>query len=174
MALIYMRKAEASDIDDIMEIIDEAKALLKADGSTQWQDGHPDRELLLDDIKHGFARVLIVDHAVAGTATLMTAADPNYSKIEGAWIDTTDVYATIHRIAISSKYRGLKLSKFFFSNLISDTYAQGIHHMRIDTHEMNRRMQHIVGEFGFKYTGVVYVPDAIDGKRLAYELNMVK
>lgn len=174
MALIYMRKAKTSDIDAMMEIIDEAKALLKADGSTQWQDGHPDRTLLLNDIEHGFARVLIVDGEVAGTATLMTAPDPNYAKIEGSWSDTTDPYGTIHRIAISSKFRGLKLSKFFFSNLISDTYSQGIYHMRIDTHEMNKRMQHLVKEFGFKYTGIIYVSDAIDGKRLAYELSMVK
>lgn len=174
MALIYMRKAAASDIDAMMEIIDEAKALLKADGSTQWQDGHPDKDMLMNDIEHGFARVLIVDGEVAGTATLMTSADPNYAKIEGAWQDTTDTYATIHRIAISSKYRGMKLSKFFFSNLISDTYAQGIYHMRIDTHKLNLRMQHIAKEFGFEYTGIIYVPDAIDGKRLAYELNMVK
>jgi len=174
MALIYMRKAETSDIDAIMEVIDEAKALLKADGSTQWQDGHPDRDMLLEDIANGFARVLIVDGDVAGTATLMTTDDPNYSKIEGAWQDTTDQYATIHRIAISAKYRGMKLSKFFFSDLISDTYAQGIRHMRIDTHKLNKRMQHLAGEFGFEYTGIIYVPDAVDGKRLAYELSMVK
>ncbi|AYE39203.1 GNAT family N-acetyltransferase [Companilactobacillus zhachilii] len=174
MALIYMRKAEVSDIDAIMEIINEAKALLKADGSPQWQDGHPNKEMLLADIEHGFARVLIVDGNVAGTATLMTTADPNYAKIEGAWHDTVDTYGTIHRIAISSQYRGMKLSKFFFSNLISDTYAQGIYHMRIDTHKLNQRMQHLVKEFGFEYTGIIYVPDAIDGKRLAYELNMVK
>lgn len=174
MALIYMRKAEVSDIDTIMEIINEAKALLKADGSPQWQDGHPDKEMLMADIEHGFARVLIVDGNIAGTATLMTTADPNYSKIEGAWHDTTDTYGTIHRIAISSKYRGMKLSKFFFSNLISDTYAQGIYHMRIDTHKLNQRMQHLVKEFGFEYTGIIYVPDDFDGKRLAYELSMLK
>lgn len=174
MALIYTRKAETTDIDDMMAIIDEAKALLKADGSTQWQDGHPDKELLLADIKKGFARVLIVDGQVAGTATLMSTPDPCYKEIEGAWQDNEDPYATIHRIAISAKFRGMKLSKFFFSNLISDAYAQGLHHMRIDTHKMNQRMQNLVKEFGFEYTGIIYVEDAVDGKRLAYELNMLK
>lgn len=174
MTLIYTRKAETTDIDAMMAIIDEAKALLKADGSTQWQDGHPDKALLLEDIKKGFARVLVVDGQVAGTATLMSTPDPCYAEIEGAWQDTEDPYATIHRIAISAKFRGMKLSKFFFSNLISDAYAQGLHHMRIDTHEMNKRVQNLVAEFGFEYTGIIYVQDAVDGKRLAYELNMLK
>ncbi|MQS76254.1 GNAT family N-acetyltransferase [Companilactobacillus halodurans] len=175
MALIYMRKGVMDDLDAIMEIIDSAKALLKADGSTQWQDGTPNREILLNDLRHGYVRVLVVDGKIAGTATLMTQKDPHYTKIyDGEWDDNKDRYATIHRIALSTKYRGMKLSKFFFSNLISDTYAQEIYHMRIDTHELNLRMQKLVSYFGFNYRGIIYVKTGSEGKRLAYELNMVQ
>jgi N-acetylglutamate synthase-like GNAT family acetyltransferase len=42
MSNIYVRKAQLQDLPAIMKIIDNAKALLKADGSPQWQDGSPE------------------------------------------------------------------------------------------------------------------------------------
>lgn len=172
MSEIYIKKAFLKDLDQVMEIIDHAKKLLKEDGSTQWQDKNPSKETLETDIKKGFCYLLIVGNEIAGTATLMTGTDPNYFSIEGKWINELDPYSTIHRVAISNKFRGLHLSKYFFSNLISTSYGLGIKNIRIDTHEMNIRMQKLIQEFGFSYTGVIYVSPSPEGKRNAYELNL--
>lgn len=172
MSAIYIKKAVREDLDCIMEIIDQAKKLLKEDGSTQWQDGNPSRETINGDIGKGYCYLLMVGNEVAGTATLMTEEDPNYSSLEGQWVNDTDSYASIHRIAISQQFRNLHLSKYFFSNLISESYSLGIKNIRIDTHEMNIRMQKLINDFGFSYKGIVYVSPSPAGKRNAYELNL--
>ncbi|MCH4008775.1 GNAT family N-acetyltransferase [Companilactobacillus sp.] len=173
MATIYLRKSTLSDLDAVMEIIEEARALLKKDGSPQWQNGSPNRDTLKNDIESGINWVLIVDGKIAGAATLLESAEPSYSKIfEGSWNNTTEPYATTHRVAISSKFRGMHLSKFMFTNLTTIAIEHGFKNMRIDTHEMNERMQGLAKSLGYHYRGIVYVDEPVDGKRLAYELNL--
>ena len=114
---------------------------------------------------------------VAGTATLIVADDPNYHEItNGHWVNTTDPYATIHRIAISTAHAGEHLGKLFVSNLISHSYQNGIRNFRIDTHELNQRMQVLATSTGYEHRGKIYVDEPAenheDNARRAYELNL--
>lgn len=43
-----------------------------------------------------------------------------------------------------------------------------IPHLRIDTHEDNKVMQHVLEKYGFVRCGIVYVSDG--SPRIAYEL----
>lgn len=173
MANIYLRKSSLNDLDDIMEIIGEAKALLKKDGSPQWQVGGPTREVLTNDIEKEINWVLIVDDVIAGTATLLDTPEPTYTDIKnGHWDNETDPYVTTHRVAISSKYRGMHLSKFMFTNLTTIAVEHGFKNLRIDTHALNQRMQGLAKSLGYQYRGNIFVDDPIDSKRLAFELNL--
>lgn len=69
---VYIRSAKINDLDEIMLIIDEAKQLLKSDGSPQWQDGTPNSEIFQEDIKKKRCYVLVVGKQIAGVAVLMT------------------------------------------------------------------------------------------------------
>lgn len=172
MAGIYIRQAKERDLVAIMQIIGEAKQLLKQEGSPQWQDGNPNEEVLIADIASGCCYVLICGKRIAGTATLLEEKEKNYAKIEaGSWLNENIPYTTIHRIAISAEYRGRQLGQYFFSNLISLSVAKGFSQVRIDTHELNVRMQHYIKKFDFSYRGIVYVTPDENGKRLAYEWN---
>lgn len=42
MSSIYIKRAQITDLNEIMNIISQAQAMLKADGSPQWQNGYPD------------------------------------------------------------------------------------------------------------------------------------
>ncbi|MDF7683595.1 GNAT family N-acetyltransferase [Lactobacillus sp. ESL0679] len=169
---VYIRLAQNADMPAIMMIINQAKELLKRDGSPQWQDGHPNRQMFQDDIIKKRAYVLIVDQEVAGVAVLQTTPDHNYDEITGAWQNTTTEYATIHRIAISDQYRGQHLGMIFISNLLSRGVFLGFHNFRIDTHALNKRMQGLIKKSGYQYRGVIQVDPTPDGARYAYELNL--
>lgn len=173
MSEIYLRKSVPEDLNEIMKIIDEAKMLLKKDGSPQWQDGHPDRKQFETDINNGFNWVLMVGNEIAGTATLTSQIEDDYKDIEGEWRGD-DHYLTIHRVAIASHFRGMQLSKQIFSNLLTVGRTLGYSDFRIDTHPVNVRMQKLITDFGFEKRGVVHVEDKLDPRRFAYELNMAK
>lgn len=172
MAQISIRRSTPADLDRIMEIVNQAKALLKADGSPQWQDGHPNRQMYATDIKEGTNWVLTVGDQIAGTATLQLAPEPSYSKIDGSWQRPDDPYATIHRIAISADFRGQHLSNYFMSNLITVGRLQCMANFRLDTHPVNKRVQAIAKHFGFEKRGNILVVDENDPHRYAFELNL--
>ena len=172
MSLIFTRRAQNSDVDKIVQILNDAISFLKESGSSQWQSGYPNRATVEDDIKNVCAWVLTVDNEVAGYAAVVIGRDSNYAKIDGEWNNDVDSYATIHRIAISSKFRGMHLTQFFLSNIISLTYAQEIHNFRIDTGEKNKIVQHIATSHNFIKRGIIQVDDPINPDRLAYELNI--
>ena len=173
MAEIYLRRAQLQDLTAIMKIIDDAKELLKKNGSPQWQNGYPDQETFTQDIVMQTNWILINDNKVVATATLQLTPEPTYRNItQGQWQQPDEPYATIHRVAISSNYRGQGLSKLLFSNLLTVGQMQGIKNFRVDTHRINKAMQHIVENFNFKRRGIIQVNDQNDPERLAYELNL--
>jgi len=162
MAEIYLRRAQLQDLPAIMKIIDDAKELLKKN-----------QETLTQDIAMQTNWVLINDNKVAATATLQLTPEPTYRNItQGQWQQPDEPYATIHRVAISSNYRGQGLSKLLFSNLLTVGQMQGIKNFRVDTHRSNKAMQHIAENFNFKKRGIIKVNDQNDPERLAYELNL--
>lgn len=170
MTLRYIRQATKADLPAMLTIIADAKTLLKADGSPQWQDGSPSQAQLLADIEKQQSYVLILGDKIVGTAALVTEPDPHYAEIEaGAWRSTLP-YATIHRIAVASNYRGQQLAHYFCSNLISRAYSLGFRALRIDTHQQNLRMQKLITALDFHYCGIIYVAPTPHGRRLAYEL----
>ena len=172
MAEIYLRRAQLQDLTAIMKIIDDAKELLKKNGSPQWQNGYPDQETFTQDIVMQTNWILINDNKVVATATLQLTPEPTYRNItQGQWHQPDEPYATIHRVAISSNYRGQGLSKLLFSNLLTVGQMQGIKNFRVDTHRSNKAMQHIAENFNFKKRGIIKVNDQNDPERLAYELN---
>ena len=173
MAEIYLRRAQLQDLPAIMKIIDDAKELLKKNGSPQWQNGYPDQETFTQDIVMQTNWILINDNKVVATATLQLTPEPTYRNItQGQWQQPDEPYATIHRVAISSNYRGQGLSKLLFSNLLTVGQMQGIKNFRVDTHRSNKAMQHIAENFNFKKRGIIKVNDQNDPERLAYELNL--
>lgn len=173
VAVTYMRKAETRDLDAVWQVITEARAKLKADGSPQWQDGHPDRQQIEADLEQGVGCVLMVGQEVAGYAALVHSPEPTYQQIyHGAWNNDSAPYMVIHRIAIRSKFRGQHLATLFMALLISNSVERGVKNVRFDTFRLNRALQHLGTKFDFKKRGDIKAVDKIDPWRLAYELNL--
>lgn len=175
MNAIYLRRSTMAELPVIEEIIEDGRQALKTAGSTQWQDGNPTKETLVDDIKQRHSWVLLVNGQVAGVATLLPGPEDDYRTITGGhWSNDGDDYVTIHRVAISSHFRGQHLSSYLFSDLLTVGQALGYTNFRIDTHAQNQVMQHLIKKFGFLYRGTVTVDDQLDPRRVAFELNIGK
>ncbi len=165
-----VRLAAASDVEAVLGLFDQARAIMRSDGNlTQWAGGYPDAPAVLRDIDAGVGYVLVRSSAdpVAISASadpvayfaLIPSPDPTYSYIEGAWLDD-EPYGVIHRIASGPENHGIMASilDFAFSK-----FAE----IRIDTHENNHIMRHILERSGFVYCGVIYVADG--SPRMAYQ-----
>ena len=90
----------------------------------------------------------------------ITYREEDYHHLyEGKWL--TDLpYVVMHRVAIKKKYKGKGLGKKLFEVFIDVAKKEGYRSLRIDTHEGNLPMRHIITSFGFIYCGkAILTPD---------------
>ena len=154
-----IRPARLEDLDEILRIYDRAKKFMAATGNpTQWAGNYPQRELLEEDVANGGLFVVTEADSICGVFYFVIGPDPTYEIIEnGAW-HSDRPYGTIHRIAGNG-------GGIFGAAL--EYCRSRIDHLRIDTHENNKVMQHVVTKHGFRYCGVIYTDDGTP--RLAFD-----
>lgn len=166
-----IRLANMNDIDDIMQCIYDARAFLKASGLTQWNGplGYPDIPTLVSDIENKIAYVCIRNNELCGVA-IYAGVEPEYNSPLAKWLTSGDNYTTIHRIAVSNKYRGTGVGKELM--LYAEEYAKGIGNssIRIDTHPMNKAVLGLVTSLGYTNCGeIIYSRIPVEPTRVIFE-----
>ncbi len=156
-----VRKAVMDDLPRIEEIYSYARQFMAETGNpNQWGKTNPPTRQLIQDIAEGTLYVIESDK-IHGVFFFGLGEDPTYAKIyEGSW-ESDDTYGTIHRIAGDGS-GGIVGTAVQFAK-------QTISHLRIDTHEDNKVMQHVVQKQGFTRRGIIYIADG--SPRIAYEMT---
>ena len=146
------RGAVRGDLPQILQIYAHAREAMAASGNpTQWGDNFPPQELLEEDIDSNRLFVYVVNGQLLGVFAFILGVDPTYQVIEdGAWLNDTLPYGTIHRLASSGKSKG--------------EHCQSL---RADTHADNQIMQHLLEKNGFTRCGIIHVADGTP--RIAYQ-----
>ena len=157
-----IRPSTYADIDALLAIFAHARQQMVVDGNpSQWGDNYPSCEQLEEDIRRGVSYVVEYLGEVIATFVFIIGNDPTYNIIEeGAWIDDTLPYGTIHRIASNSKTKGV------FGVVLHWCTAR-CNNIRIDTHEDNARMLHLIEKHHFSHCGIIYTRD--HSPRVAYQ-----
>ena len=103
------RGAVRGDLPQILQIYAHAREAMAASGNpTQWGDNFPPQELLEEDIDSNRLFVDVVNGQLLGVFAFILGADPTYQVIEdGAWLNDTLPYGTIHRLASAGKRPGV-------------------------------------------------------------------
>lgn len=160
-----IRQAFPNEVVAVMAVLSSAKQFLAESGSSQQQgeNGYPNEGDVFDDILQGQAYVAVVGGQIVAYAAVIDGKDEAYDKIyDGKWQHNNYRYITIHRLAVLRDFAGQGIAQTFLQGLIE---GQAGSDFRIDTHEKNKAMRHIVEKLGFVYCGKV----PIDGQRLAYQ-----
>ena len=157
-----IRPTTYADIEALMAIFALARAQMAADGNpTQWGDEYPAREQLMSDIQRGVSYVVEHNGQPCATFVFIIGEDPTYAYIEdGNWLDDTLPYGTIHRIASNGERRGI------FNTVLHWCSVQ-CSNIRIDTHQDNKRMIHLIKKANFTHCGIIYTRD--NSPRIAYQ-----
>ena len=164
--MVKYERAKLSDIDSVMEVIEDARALLKEEGNGQWQFGYPDRNDLLKDINT--QRLFVIkDNGVIVAVCALTYFEEDYEHLyEGAWKSNYE-YMVMHRVAVRATHRGKGYGKALFDVFEDVAKNEGIHSLRIDTHANNSLLRHLFDIKGFEYCGKAILTPNKD--RVLYE-----
>ena len=166
----HFRKAALSEIAPIWEILQQAILRRKEDGSTQWQDGYPNPEVVKKDIEKEQGFVLIAGETIIGYSAVLINDEPAYATIEGNWLTNND-FVVVHRLAISKKYLGKGFAKMIFKYIEDFALSNNIYSIKADTNFDNIAMIKIFESLGYSYCGEVYFRGSA---RRAYEKVLAK
>jgi len=157
---MLIRKSTESDIDKILGIYSKAREFMALNKNvSQWGNGYPTQQLILDDISKSNSYVCVDDDIIA-TFCFFIGNEPTYDKIyNGQWLNNNE-YAVIHRVAVLSGGHGVG------SYCVQWCLSQ-YKNIRIDTHKDNIPMQKTILKNGFKYCGEIHKEDGTT--RLAYQ-----
>lgn len=155
-----IRQANEQELPRLMEIFAVAKAYMRRNGNgTQWGDEYPSEAFLRGDLEKGELYVVEEQGIIHGCFVLAEGEDPTYATIDGAW-HGTGRYGTVHRVASDG-------SGGIFAALME--FAKARHTMlRIDTHEDNATMHHLIQKHGFRRCGIIFL-EGYGGPRVAYD-----
>lgn len=161
-----IRKGTIKDRDQILKIYNDAKDFINSYNSPQWQDGYPNLDTFLSDVKNDRLYVYEIGDLVVACASFHHY-DQDYNEIyDGSWLTSSNNYIAVHTIAVLREFHGKGISNQFFEYAFDNFPIDSI---RIDTHEQNVPMIKMLNRVGFHYCGVVYLRIKKDNKRLAFE-----
>lgn len=168
---VAYRAAVEADIPEILDIVAQARALLKRRGIDQWQGDYPNEAAFRFDIDRGACFIVSHGGETAGFFTLSTHEEKTYADItDGKW--TADMSCCVlHRAAVAEKYRGSGMAERLIKCAEEQCRAYGLRCIRTDTHRKNKAMQRLLRDAGFRYRGnvQVIVEPGHDTARQAYE-----
>ena len=157
-----IREAKSTDMVAIMQVMDAAKNIMRQSGNMhQWSDSYPSETAIMADMERNSGYVIEDSDKIVGYFAFLPSPEPTYREIyDGEWLDDTQPYHVVHRIASYPDVHGIfnSIMDFCFSH---DT------NIRIDTHHDNKIMQHNILKHGFTYCGIIYL--LTGDKRLAYQ-----
>ena len=132
-----IRLATTADLPAISAIYAFARTQMAKDNNpTQWGKSHPPLDLLKADITAKHLYVIEEAGNIGGVFAFILGEDPTYQQIDGAWLNDQP-YGTIHRIAGNGKIKGTFSKALAFCEQLEPN-------IRIDTHQNNKRMQHLL------------------------------
>lgn len=162
---MQLRPATFSDSAKIWEILQQAIAQRKAEGSEQWQNGYPNPETIQEDLDRKFAYVLEEDDQVIAYAAILFEAEPAYQDIKGAWLTDTES-AIVHRVATSNAVKGKGVATQLFKMIEELSISRAIFSIKVDTNFDNAPMLRILEKLDYSYCGEIFF---IGAPRMAFE-----
>ena len=161
--MLRIEKAAPGMLPRLMELYDGGRRFMRSVGNmNQWTGGFPRRELIEDDIRRGKLYVCLDGDAVVGVFYFDVAPDKTYGVIDGEWLDG-DEYGVIHRITTDRSTHGV-------GTFCIEWALARCGNVRIDTHEDNAPMRHLLGKLGFTECGVIYLENG--DPRVAYQKHI--
>lgn len=163
---IEIKLVKIDELDKVFDVYLKAREFMKKSGNpNQRGDFHPTKAVLTDFInRNTLYKGVNEDGEICFVFAFIVGIDPTYLYIEnGKWLND-DIYGTIHALASTH------LVKDAFGYIFNFALKK-VDNIRIDTHEANKIMLHILDKYNFKRCGIIYVLDKFPRIAFQYSKN---
>lgn len=148
--------ATLSDLNEILAVIQDARAFLQLQNSGQWQDGTPSEQTIKSDIEAKQFYVAKFEHHVIGVLALLNHEVAYDHLLTGSW-DYQTPYKVIHRFAVLRPYTKQGVASYMLDACETLAKQDHIHLIRVDTHEKNIPMTKLLLKKGYLIKGTTLI-----------------
>ena len=150
---MIIRKAEISDLENIMKMYNSCVGGMLKNGIDQWDESYPNTEIISDDLKLGSYFVAELNGKIVGGVNIDQQQDPTYLNIN--WKDNSNQFLVVHRLGVQEEnWRdGIGKALMMFSEELVKEH--GLSSIRLDTYSGNPKAMEFYLRLGYNELGTI-------------------
>ena len=150
---MIIRKAEISDLENIMLMYKSCVAGMVENGIDQWDETYPNDEIISEDLNVGTYYVAEMNETIIGGINMDKNQDVTYLALD--WEDKSDSFLVVHRLGVKEEFWNKKIGKdlmLFTEKLVIE---KGLKSIRLDTYSGNPKAMEFYRRLGYTEIGTI-------------------
>ncbi len=148
-----IRKAQTSDLENIMKMYKSCVAGMIKIGIDQWDDTYPDTETIAQDLENQTYYVAEEEKKIIGGINIDQNQDPTYLDIN--WQDASNQFLVVHRLGVKEENWGDRIGKALMIFTEELVMKKDLKSIRLDTYSGNPKAMAFYIRLGYRELGVV-------------------
>ena len=144
---MIIRKANKTDLDNIMKMYKSCIKGMLENGIDQWDDAYPNTEIISEDLNAGTYYVAEMDETIIGGINIDNNQDDTYLALD--WEDKSNSFLVVHRLGVKEEFWNDGIGKslmLFTENLVTE---KGLNSIRLDTYSGNPKAMEFYRRLGY-------------------------
>jgi len=150
---MIIRKANKTDLENIMKMYKSCVTGMLENGIDQWDDSYPNTEIISEDLNVGTYYVAEIDGTIIGGVNIDKNQDDTYLALD--WKDQSDSFLVVHRLGVKEEFWNKKIGKdlmLFTEKLVIE---KGLKSIRLDTYSGNPKAMEFYRRLGYSELGTI-------------------
>ena len=150
-----IRKAQTSDLKNIMKMYKSCVTGMIKSGIDQWDDTYPDTETIVQDLENQTYYVAEEEGEIIGGINIDKDQDPTYLDIN--WQDTSNQFLVVHRLGVKEENWGDRIGKALMIFTEELVMKKDLKSIRLDTYSGNPKAMEFYIRLGYRELGAIYL-----------------
>ena len=150
---MIIRKANKTDLENIMKMYKSCVKGMLENGIDQWDDTYPNSNIISEDLNFGTYYVAEIDGIIIGGVNIDKNQDDTYLALD--WEDKSDSFLVVHRLGVKEEFWNKKIGKYlmlFTEKLVIEKELKSI---RLDTYSGNPKAMEFYRRLGYAEIGTI-------------------
>ena len=148
-----IRKAQTSDLKNIMKMYKSCVTGMIKSGIDQWDDTYPDTETIVQDLENQTYYVAEEEGEIIGGINIDKDQDPTYLDIN--WQDTSNQFLVVHRLGVKKENWGDRIGKALMIFTEELVMKKDLKSIRLDTYSGNPKAMEFYRRLGYRELGTI-------------------
>jgi len=157
------RKAVLEDENTIFTLYQAVKVKGKIDGTSDWDEDYPNKDILRDDLENKRVFVLIEEAEIIAAISIFEEDEPDIQSLDWAKVKA----CFLVRLCVSPKYQGKGIGEKMMRNISDYAKSKGFkatHHLAA---KVNKAANRLYKRMGYRDLGLIHLYDT---DFVAYEM----